>query len=98
MNKISVGKTWTKIGGSGNYQNSSNYKLELYLSDEDETPSESQTGIMVPAWGQFKFPSTGYIYARCRFCPITLYEDEFKISGGGGGGGSAGGVPIIGGE
>ena len=98
MNTITVNKKWTKIGGSGTFQNSSNYKLELYLADEDVAPSETVQGIVVPPWGEFKIPSSGYVYGRCKFCAITLNEDVFKISGGGGGGGSSSDVPIIGGE
>ena len=98
MNRIQVSKRWGKLSGSGTFQNSSNYKLELWLADEDEAPAESVQGIVVPTWGEFKVPSSGYVYARCKFCPITLNEDVFKISGGGGGGGSSSDVPIIGGE
>lgn len=99
MITVEIGKTWTKISNNGtSLQNTSNYRLELITKDEDETPSETEFGIICPPYGTFKVPQSGYTYGRCRFCKITCYEDTLKISSGGGGGGGGGGVPIIGGE
>ena len=85
MNKILVKRTWTKLEATGIYQNTGNYRLELLESDSQ--PDELTYGVICPPYRSFSIPEGKSIYARCRFCEVTIMEN-FLLSDGGGGGGT----------
>ena len=89
-NNIQVNKTWTLIydGTQSDspliYQNTSEYKLELFTSDSNTPPSELQFGYVCPAYTSFRFPEGVYLFARSKSVPVTIFRNLFIAENGGG--------------
>ena len=72
---------WTKITATSGtvIHNSSNVSIEVFVQDTDTAPNETDIGVILPSYADFKIPSTGYVFARCSNGEVSLVTNAFAL-------------------
>ena len=72
---------WTKITATSGtiMHNSSNISIEVFVQDTDTAPNETDIGVILPSYADFKIPSTGYVFARCSSGEVSLVTNAITL-------------------
>lgn len=76
-----ITNNWTKVTGTSGiiFHNSSNVSVEVFVQDTDTAPNETDIGVILPSYADFKIPSTGYVFARCSNGEVSLVTNAFTL-------------------
>jgi len=72
---------WTKITGTSGtiFHNSSNISIEVFVQDTDSAPNVTDVGVILPSYADFKYPSSGYVFARCSSGEVSLVTNAIAL-------------------
>lgn len=72
---------WTKITATSGtvMHNSSNISVEVFVQDTDTAPNETDIGVILPSYADFKIPNSGYVFARCSNGEVSLVTNDFTL-------------------
>jgi len=72
---------WTKITATSDtiMHNSSNVSVEVFVQDTDTSPNETDIGVILPSYADFKIPNSGYVFARCSNGEVSLVTNAFAL-------------------
>lgn len=76
-----ITNNWTKITATSGtiMHNSSNVSIEVFVQDSDTAPNETDIGVILSSYADFKIPSTGYVFARCSNGEVSLVTNAFVL-------------------